>query len=133
MEALLNLESVTRQMHVTDLRALYDKIEEHTCELKVIGVMAEAYNCLLPSVVMKKLLSELYLIISRKIAESNWNLDNIIKELGDELKARERAIITEPRKLGRDSGSRGKGIQFQRHRLPATAATLLMSNNTLLW
>jgi hypothetical protein len=69
MEALLDLDSSSN-----NLRTLYDKVESHTRELKALGVPEEAYNCLLPSLIMKKLPKELALSLSRKIAEDDWNL-----------------------------------------------------------
>ena len=62
-----------------------------TCELKALGVATEAYNCLLPSLLRKKLPSELYLTISRRVPEDEWKLDRM-SELSDELKARERML-----------------------------------------
>ena len=97
MEALLNVEAVASQGNTAALRALYDKVEIHTRELQTLGVTAEAYNCLLPSVLMKKLPNELCLLISRRISEDEWNLDRIMKELSDELKARERTAIDRKR------------------------------------
>lgn len=55
---------------------------------------AEAYNCLLQSVLTKKLPSDLCLIIRRKVTEDNWDLDNIIKELEQSLNAREHMRVT---------------------------------------
>lgn len=46
----------------------------------------QAYNCLLPSLLMKKLLRELALTISRKIPENEWNLTKIMEELGMSLR-----------------------------------------------
>ena len=71
---------------------MYDKIEAHMCELKALGIAAEAYNCLLPSLLRKKLPNELCLTISRRVPEDEWKLDRIMSELSDELKARERML-----------------------------------------
>lgn len=82
MEALLGLESVTWQGNITALRALHDKVETHLRVVKALGVSAEAYNSLLPSVIMRKLPSELRLSISRHVPEDNWKLDPIMTQLG---------------------------------------------------
>ena len=67
------------------MRALYDKVECHTPELKALGVSEEAYNyCYLHFV--KKLPRDLALSISRKIPEDAWNLSSVMKELGEELR-----------------------------------------------
>ena len=97
MEELVNLDSFVCSS--SNLRVLYDKKECHTRELRALGMPEQAYNCLLPSLLMKKLPSllmkklprELALTISRKIPENEWNLTKIMEELGIELKARERA------------------------------------------
>ena len=73
MEALLSLDNPAS----SSLRVLHDKIESHTRQLKALGVPEEAYNCLLPSLVMKRL--RIALSISRRIPEDNWNLASIMK------------------------------------------------------
>lgn len=78
MEALLNIESVMSASNTVALRTLYDRVETHTRELRALGVAAEAYKCLLPSVLMKKLPNELCLSLSRNIPEVEWNLDSIM-------------------------------------------------------
>uniref|UniRef100_A0A1X7SXU8 Uncharacterized protein n=1 Tax=Amphimedon queenslandica TaxID=400682 RepID=A0A1X7SXU8_AMPQE len=57
--------------------------------LEALGASSEAYNSLLPSLLMRKLPSELCLNISRRISEDTWNLDNLMNVLSDELKAKE--------------------------------------------
>uniref|UniRef100_A0A1X7V5A0 Uncharacterized protein n=1 Tax=Amphimedon queenslandica TaxID=400682 RepID=A0A1X7V5A0_AMPQE len=88
MEELLHLDS----SNYHNLRALYDKVECHTRELKTLGVSEEAYNYLLPSLIAKKLPRDIALSISRKIPEDAWNLSSIMKELGEELRAREHTV-----------------------------------------
>ena len=126
MEALLNVEAVDSQGNTAALRALYDKVEIHTRELQTLGVAAEAYNCLLPSVLMKKLPKELCLLISRQISEDEWNLERIMKELSDELKARERTAID--RKRLNEDHMKGfnytKSHNFKRTNEQPTSATL---------
>ena len=119
MEALLNLDNVACSNN--SLRVLYDKVESHTRELKALGVPEEAYNCLLPSLLMKKLPRELALSISRKVSEDNWNLTNIMKELGDEIKARERTY----EKNGANEHVKGRDNGYRRSREPPTATALL--------
>ncbi|XP_011408774.2 PREDICTED: uncharacterized protein LOC105315733, partial [Amphimedon queenslandica] len=92
MEALLHLDPVSWQGNTLALRALYDKIENHVRELAALGVEANTYNSLLPSVLMSKLPSELSLAISRKLSEDDWKFDKIMEELSQELQARERTL-----------------------------------------
>ena len=53
---------------------------------------AETYNCLLPSLITRKLPNELCLSISKKLSEVDWKLDSIMDKLSKELKVRERAV-----------------------------------------
>ena len=48
---------------------------------------AEVYNCLLPSLIMRKLPNDLCLSISKKLSEVDWKLDSIMNELSKELEA----------------------------------------------
>ena len=120
MEVLLNVESVAWQENTSALRALYDKVEMHLRALKSLGVPAEAYNSLLPSLSLKKLPNELCLSISRKLSEADWKLDNIMDELSKELKARERAVA-EGSKAESERSNKGR-------KLPGTTTTLLSGN-----
>jgi hypothetical protein len=126
MEALLNLDNPTG----SNLRVLYDKVESHTRQIKALGVPEEAYNCLLPSLLMKKLPKDIVLAISRKIPEDEWNLGNVMKELDNELKVRERTYEKgthfEPTKHGHDY----KKPNYWRWReQPPTAAALLTNTS----
>ena len=58
MVALLNLKSVTNQ-DLQALRTFYDAVETRVRQLKALGVSKQAYNLLLPPVVMKGLPAEL--------------------------------------------------------------------------
>ena len=85
-----------------NLRQLYDKVESH---LKSIGIAASSYGNLLASILMKKIPSELCLIVSRETVEDNWDLDSLLKVLEKEIEARERASINtsaQPRKPTRE-------------------------------
>ena len=88
----LHLDPISWQGNTLALRALYDKIENHVRELAALGVEANTYNSLLPSVLMSKLPSELSLAISRKLSEDDWKFDKIMEELSQELQARERTL-----------------------------------------
>ena len=60
--------------------------------IKSLGIPSNSYGSLLSSIIMNKLPQELRLIISREIKDQDWQLDNIMHSLEDELKARERAV-----------------------------------------
>uniref|UniRef100_A0A1X7UCM6 Uncharacterized protein n=1 Tax=Amphimedon queenslandica TaxID=400682 RepID=A0A1X7UCM6_AMPQE len=61
MDTLFALKSVSWQGNTMALRALYDKVQAHLRALKALVVSPEAYTSLLPSVLMRKLPSELEL------------------------------------------------------------------------
>ena len=116
MEILLNVEPVTAQNSLKGLRHLYDVVEAHIRGLKALGVSSESYGNLLTSVLMNKLPSDLRLIVSRRVTESEWDLDMLMKLMEEEINARERAGISSvqlPRRPTRD---------------PPTAAALMSSD-----
>ncbi|KAL5475335.1 hypothetical protein EMCRGX_G025132 [Ephydatia muelleri] len=101
MEALLSLPAVASVYELRNLRQLYDKVESHVRSLKSIGIAASSYGNLLASILMKKIPSELCLIVSRETVEDNWDLDSLLKVLEKEIEARERASTNasaQPRK-----------------------------------
>ena len=98
------------------LRHLYDVVEAHIQGLKALGVSSESYGNLLTSVLMNKLPSDLRLIVSGRVTESEWDLDMLMKLMEEEINARERAGISSvqlPRRPTRD---------------PPTAAALMSSD-----
>ena len=94
-----------------------------THELKALGVAAEAYNCLLPSLLMKKLRNELCLTISRRVPEDQWKLDRI-SELSDELKARECTLPKSESGRGKEHKEHSSEHGYRRSREQPTSATL---------
>ena len=55
MEMLLNVDAVTTQYNLKELRHLYDTVESQVRGLKSLGVSAETYGRLLVLVLMNKL------------------------------------------------------------------------------
>ena len=95
MEALLGLEAVTTPRDLKNLHQLYDAVESHVPCLKSLGVTSSSYGSLLSSILMKKIPSELCLIISRETVKESWDLDSMMKVFEQELEARERAEATQ--------------------------------------
>ena len=105
MEAVLSLPAVTSVYELRNLRRqLYEKVESHVRSLKSIGIAALSYGNLLASILMKKIPSDLSLIVSRETVEDNCDLDPLVKVLEKEIEARERASMntTQPKKPTRD-------------------------------
>ena len=94
MDALMNLDAVTSSTNIMALHRLYDHVESYTHSLKSLGVESGSYGGLLASVLLNKLPQELQLLVSRKIGESEWKLDEIMGVVGEEIQARERTVAT---------------------------------------
>ena len=119
MDILLKTEAVS--LH-HNLRHLYDIVESQVRGLKSLGVESSSYGSILFLVLLQKLPPELRLILSREIREDDWNLDSLLKQMEEEIKARERAMppSTQPlttKKIGSINDSTG------------TASTLLAPSN----
>ena len=102
MEVLMSLEPVMSSQNLSGLRRLYDTVETNIRGLKSLGVDRESYGTLLSPVILKKLPHDLRLIISRHVADDEWNLDSILRILLSEIEARERAGISNNSKPRRD-------------------------------
>ena len=113
----MNLKAVTSPHNLKSLRRLYDQIESHTRSLKSLGVESSSYGGLLASVVLNKLPQEFQLFVSQKVGESEWELEQMMKIIEEEIQARERMVAvtnTPTRKPNRD---------------PPTVASLLTKSN----
>ena len=93
MDMLRSLEPVTSQHKLRELRQLFALVEAQVKGLKSLGVESTSYGSLLTSVLLQKLPHELRLIVSREVKEGDWNLDELLKQLEQEIGARERAAI----------------------------------------
>ena len=94
MDVLLNLEAVSSQFNLKGIRHLHSLIETQVRSLKSLGATPESYGTLLSSVLLNKLPQELRLIVSRKTADNEWDLDRLMKVVEEEIEARERAATT---------------------------------------
>ena len=82
MEVLLSVEAVTSGMNLKALRHLYA-----TTEAQVHGPLS--------SMVLSKIPQEICLVISCETGDGNWKLDNLMKILLGELRAREIAAASD--------------------------------------
>ena len=71
------------------LRTIYDKISIHTRGLASLGVSSKEYGSLLIPVIMSKLPTEIQIQIVRNSTTDVWNIEDLIKIIKNELKARE--------------------------------------------
>ena len=125
MEALLNLEEVSSQYNLKALRHLYDQVESQVRGLRALGVGADSYGSLLAPVILNKLPQELRLIMSREVTEGRWNLDELMRLVDVEIRARERASKTSGSGASgnRQAKGQGKGLP--------TNATLYSSDTSV--
>jgi hypothetical protein len=84
MEALLNI--MIAQNNTSSLRMLFDKLESHVRQLRALGVKEEAYDSLLPSILMNKLPAEMKFVITKRVSEDDWTLSIIMAILEEECK-----------------------------------------------
>ena len=91
MELLLAVEAVSSDQNLKALRRLYDATESHIRSLKSLGVNSASYGALLSSVLLSKLPPDVRLILSRKFASADLDMDALLVAFEEELAARERA------------------------------------------
>jgi len=99
MDVLMNVEAVNSSRDLKSLRRLHDLIESHVRSLSALGIDPATYGGLLSSTLLNKLPSDLQLMISRKLSDTDWDLTAFLKLMGDEIEARERIYRKEPRSV----------------------------------
>ena len=72
---------------VKGVRHLFDQVSFRVH--KSLDVGSETYGSLLCPVLVARLPSELQLIVSRRLSEQNWNLDELLHVVEEEVIARE--------------------------------------------
>ena len=115
MESLLNVNAVTSDHHLRELRRLYDQSEANIRSLKALGVESESYGAMLSSVLLNKLPPELRLIVSRKVSTDDLDIERLLKIFEEELMARERA--------NNSGSSTPRRVQSQGHSLTSAFTT----------
>ena len=123
MVALLILEAVTSQNNLKVLRRLHDQVESQVRGLRALGIPAESYSSLLSPVILSKLPQEFCVIVSRQVREGRWHLDELMRTIDVEIKAREHALNTAA--LATSIGYPPRALD----RAIPTNATLLSSNS----
>lgn len=91
MDTLMNMDAISSDRNLKELRRLYDHTESHVRSLKSLGIEAASYGALLSPVLLAKLPPDLRLIVSRKVSDSNLDMDALLTTFEEELTARERA------------------------------------------
>ena len=91
MHTLLNMDTISSDRNLKDLRQLYDNTDSHVHSLKSLGIEAASYGAFLSLILLAKLPPELKLIVSRKVSDSNLDMDALLSTFEGKLTARERA------------------------------------------
>ena len=87
----MSMDPIPSDRHLRDLRKLYDHIESHVRSLRSLGIEATSYGALLSPILLSKLPPDLRLIVSRKVSDSNLDMDALLTTFEEELTARKRA------------------------------------------
>lgn len=87
MDTLMNKDAISSDRNLKELCRLYDHTESHVQSLRSLGIEAASYGTFLSPVLLAKLPPDLRLIVSRKVSDSNLDMD----ALQEQLTARERA------------------------------------------
>ena len=91
MDTLMSMDPISSDQHLKDLRKLYDHTESHVRSLRSLGIEAASYGALLSPVLLSKLPPDLRLIVSRKVSDTDLDMDALLTTFEEELTARERA------------------------------------------
>ena len=91
MDALMHMEHISSDRHLKELRYLYDHTESHVRCLRSLGIEASSYGALLSPVLLAKLPPDMRLIVSRKVTDTDLDIEALLKTFEEELTARERA------------------------------------------
>ena len=88
MNKLINLDKII-SCDVVQLRRLYDQIENNVRALRTVGISAEHFGPLLILILLEKLPNVIRLQISRKLGKTNWDIEQFMLCINEEISARE--------------------------------------------
>ena len=88
MNNILNISPVYSP-NVRSLRELYDNVESNVRALENLGVSYEQFGSLLIPIILEKLPNMIKLQISRKLGRDNWNVQDFLACINEEILARE--------------------------------------------
>ena len=86
VDTLFNIDVISSDRSFKDLRQLYDHTESHVRCLKSLGIESASYGALLEPVLHSKFPPELRLIVSRKVSDSNLDMDALLETFKEELR-----------------------------------------------
>ena len=74
---------------VKDLSKLYDTVENHVWSLNSLEISYQHFGLLLIPIILERLPNTIKLEISRKLGEENWNIEQFLLVIHEEISARE--------------------------------------------
>ena len=95
---------------------MFDNFSSHIRSLASLDVQEETYGTLLCPVLISKVPSDLQLLVSRKVPESEWKLTTLLTTTEEEIVARERL-------------SQSKPPHRSEYKSPSTATTLVTKDS----
>ena len=88
MNDLIKIEK-QRNSNILSLREMYDKVEANVRALNSEGINPSHFGPLLIPIILVKLPNSIQLHISRKLGKDNWNVEEFLKCVNEEITARE--------------------------------------------
>ena len=92
-DAMLKISSVSSCADVKGLRQLFDQVSSHIRSLEALDVTTDSFGGLLCPVLVARLPAELQLIVSRNVSDDDWNLEQVLRVVEEEVVARERVTV----------------------------------------
>lgn len=99
MHDLIAVKKVDNNKNISELRCMYDKIEANVRALKSEGINPSHFGALAIPIILEKLPSEIQLHVSRTLGRENWDIEEFLKCINDELTARENCEFLKDRDL----------------------------------
>ena len=88
MKKLVKLEPVIHQ-GVKDLGKLYDTVESHVRSLNSLRINYQHFGPLLIPIILERLPNTIKLQISHKLGKENWNVEQFLLVIHEEMSAME--------------------------------------------
>ena len=88
MNNLIKLDPII-QPSLKEMRKLHDIIESNVRELRSWGINYEYFGSLLVPIILEKLPKTIKLQIRRKLEKENWNIEQFLSAINQEITARE--------------------------------------------
>ena len=115
MDALLHCPAVGNMNDVKKLRELYDKLEVNVRSLGALGLHSGGYQQVMSPEILKKLPSELQVMITRRLKQS-CDLQYLLEIFHEELLVREKCVLRQvnvEKNKPHNAPKKRRGIDFR--------------------